>query len=151
MTRPLYESSGDRCREQEVAKLVEERWRVVAQKMPMRYEFDYMLMRPEPSRQVAIMEVKCRNAKYDTLIISMQKVVTMQTYHQQFGVPAVLAVSWPDEEPKYTLLEPARTSKYIVEWGGRDDRGDDQDKEPVIHIPVEHFRHFRSATREEPA
>jgi hypothetical protein len=145
MTRPLYESSEDRSREQEVAKLVEERWGVVAQKMPMRYEFDYMLMRSSPSRQVAIMEVKCRLKKYDTLLISMQKVVTMQMYHQQFNVPAVLAVSWPNEEPMYTLLEPARTSKYEVEWGGRDDRGDDQDKEPVIHIPVEHFRHFRSS------
>jgi hypothetical protein len=145
--RPLYESGKDREREQQVASWIESRWAVTAQKMPMRYEFDYMLMR---SSMVAIMEIKCRLKKYDTLIISMQKVATMQMYSQQFSVPAVLTICWPNEDPKYTLLEPARTATYRIEWGGRDDRGDDQDKEPVIHIPVEHFRDFRNAAREEP-
>jgi hypothetical protein len=148
LSRPIYETEQDREHEQIIAEWVEKRWCVEAQKMPMRYEFDYMLMR---SSMVAIMEIKRRLKKYDTLIISMQKVVTMQLYSEQFGVPAVLTVSWPEEEPQYTLLNAARTAGYRIEWGGRDDRGDDQDKEPVIHIPVEHFGLFRNAAREEPA
>jgi hypothetical protein len=154
----MYESEKDRERESVVIKDICKQWGVEAKKMPIRYEFDYMLTKADMDswnlnpKMVGILEIKCRSAKYDTLIISMQKIATMQMYSQQFELPAILVVSWPGEESQYTILHQPRTASYRIEWGGRRDRGDHQDEEPVVHIPVEHFHPVSEykSTRKEP-
>lgn len=158
--RPMYETELDREHEQEIVEHVCKCFDVIAKKMPIRYEFDYALMKKPgmdtwddfgaKPRMVGILEIKRRLHKYKTLILSQQKVATMQTYSGQFEMPAILVVAWPDEEPHYTILHQKRTATYRIEWGGRIDRGDDQDEEPVIHIPVEHFQPVSSQTREVP-
>lgn len=154
--RPIYESEQDREHEQTIIEYICKHWGCEAKKMPIRYEFDYMLTKASMAtwnfglNMVGILEIKRRLKKYDTLIISMQKVATMQMYSQQFEVPAILAVSWPDEETQYTILHQRRTANYKIEWGGRCDRGDDQDEEPVIHIPIEDFRCVSDSSRKEP-
>jgi hypothetical protein len=154
--RPRYESESDRKHEALIVGEICNQWDVEAKKVPIRYEFDYALMKADMSSWklepivVGILEIKRRKKKYKTLMISMQKVATMQMYSQQFDIPAILAVSWPNEETQYTILQQRRTAGYRIEWGGRRDRGDSQDEEPVIHIPVEHFHLVSESARKEP-
>ncbi len=137
MTRPRYETNDNLTAEQEVVRQLCERWHCEAHKVPLHYQFDYFLT--SPTRQ-AICEIKCRGKKYDTLILSLHKIETMMRYSNTFRVAAILAVSWPDEGTHFLRLSYDLTSTCKIDMGGRTDRGDSQDIEPVLHIPVTEFK-----------
>jgi hypothetical protein len=53
-------------------------------------------------------------------------------------VPFSFIVQWDDRMAYWDM--PIGWVAGDVRWGGRSDRGDDQDAEPVEHIPVGEFR-----------
>lgn len=138
MSRPLYETSGDRGREDGVRRLIERRWNCTATKLPMQYHLDFGLYRG--GELVAFAEVKCRKtpfANYPTYIISLSKVVAALDLSAAAGrVPALLVVNWADVVGWVNL---AQAGDWKVRSGGRTDRGDWQDVEPVVEIPIEEF------------
>lgn len=109
----------------------------MAKKMPLRYEFDYGLFRD--GQLLAIAEIKCRSQKYDTLFVSLAKYINMLTYSRAAGVTALLVVNWSGDI-QYIPMTVDRLRQYRIEMGGRVDRGDEQDQEPVVHIPVANFK-----------
>lgn len=136
MGRPTYETSADIDAETEVALLVAERWKATAHKLKKFYSTDWALIRNEVV--MAFIEIKCRNNprdKYPTLILSLDKVISMKNLASVSGKPVFLVVKYTDAICYTQNLRPES-----IRLGGRTDRNDAQDIEPVIHIPVRNFK-----------
>jgi len=74
--------------------------------------------------------------KYPTLILSLRKYKQLVSYSWcEDG--AYLFVRWNDKDGVHRI--PSKAIEYDIEWGGRIDRGDWQDNEPVVHIPISDF------------
>ena len=138
MTRPTYETERDRAAEAAVAALCEHTWPVAAARCPRRYPCDYVLYSRRTGRARALLEIKRRKhalSDYDDLILSASKVVELCTFAEFFNVSAVLVVDF-DGAVAFTIL---RRGRYALRQGGRTDRGDEQDVEPVCAIPTADF------------
>ena len=127
--RRAYESERDREREQVVARAVFEPLGLVVAKLPMAYEVDFAVMRGE--RVVGVAEVKVRSRAYETVLVSLHKVQALRRA-AQMGLRAWLLVAVPAGVYAHRV---APAGALDVRWGGRADRGDWQDMEPVVHVP----------------
>lgn len=138
MSRPLYESERDRAAEHEVMELALAKIQDVDKfvKLPISYGWDYGLY--GDGRLQAVAEVKVRKQKYGTFFVSLHKVMRGFDY-MRAGLRAYLLVRWPDGIYGHRLMEPS-VNAYHVDFGGRHDRGDNADQEPVVHIPLTQFR-----------
>ena len=135
--RPRYERSWDLAAESIVLGEICRKWGCTSQKLPVRYKLDYLLLRE--GKGVAWLELKARtNARlaYPTYMISMGKVISAKELTGASGLPSFLLVQWKDELG-YARLD--SLSNFSVSVGGRVDRGDDDDIEPVALIPVDDF------------
>ena len=106
------------------------------EKLPRFYRIDFLLMKGAAIKY--FVEVKCRKnkqAKYPDFMLSMAKYFGMINWQLMSGIPALLVVKWSDGIGTMTL--PAGGIKFG--WGGRSDRNDDQDMEPVVLIPIDRF------------
>lgn len=133
--RPTYESPTDLSNEQAVADLMAHRWRAEPVKLPIQFRVDYALFRN--GWIAAWAEVKCRsNAsdRYDTYMLSLAKVQAGNRLAAAHGVPFLLVVRWTD------AIGWVQPTAGDVRIGGRRDRGDAQDIEQVVHIPITDFR-----------
>lgn len=134
--RPMYESARDRENEAAVAAILAPRWKSEAQKLPMAYYIDWLMMRG--GKPVACMEVKCRNnprAQYPTLMLSLAKWMHGLQFSELMGIPFLVAVQWTDG----IFWHKAGSFPVSFGFGGRKDRGDSQDMEPVVFIPTDAF------------
>jgi hypothetical protein len=137
--RPRYETEADLDNERRVAEEIGGHWACILRKNPDQYRLDFTCYRDE--RAVAFAEIKCRDItfdQYDTIILSLSKVMAANLMHMTTSLPAFLIVEFTDALAYADLL---RLRPVTV--GGRVDRGDSQDMEPVIHIPIEDFRKIR--------
>lgn len=136
MSRPLYETENDRRREADaVRKLLTPN--DVIHKLPIRYGVDFIIFRNEAPFK--LVEVKCRNNprdQYPDLMISVAKIVEGIKLSELMGIPFVLVVEWSDCIGSLRIYN---TDGMKVSWGGRNDRGDPQDMEPVYHINTAWF------------
>ena len=106
-------------------------------KLPLGYEIECAV--EVDGKVVGFCEFKRRHNKrhrYPTLILSLRKYKQLISY-SYFESPAKLYVRWDDFDAVH-VVRPQKIT-YDIEWGGRTDRGDWQDREPVVHIPGEHF------------
>ena len=139
--RPIYETDKDREQEADFIKELCIAWKCEAKKLPIHYKLDFALIREGVIR--AFLEMKIRSyAKgyFDTYMISMAKVLAAQEYSAFAGVASLLAVRWNDEDGFIALH---KMKDFHLGFGGRGDRGDSQDMEPVVFIPIQHFRRIR--------
>jgi len=135
--RPMYESANDRVNETNVVSIIAPKWKCEAKKLPTSYFIDWVLMRD--GKAAAFMEVKCRKnlkSKYPTLMLSLAKWMHGQQFAQAANVPFFVAVEWEDG----IFWHKAGDVPVTIGFGGRVDRGDDQDMEPVVFIPVAAFK-----------
>ncbi len=135
--RPTYETASDLCNERDVVEALNNLWCTKAHKMPRAYSLDYLLTRER--KAVAFVEIKCRQVpswQYDTLMISMAKILKGRAITRETEVPSLLVVKWNDMVGYVHMSE----IDMDIQVGGRTDRGDAQDIEPVCMIPVEDFR-----------
>jgi len=135
MSRPIYETPADLVNERRVADALLERWRCNAVKLPRRYEIDYALSRG--NRVMAWAEVKCRTnprEQYPTYMVALGKVLTGLNLSQRTNLPFMLVVQWTDS---LGWVTPTFDAIHI---GGRHDRGDREDEEPMVHIPIADFK-----------
>jgi hypothetical protein len=145
MARTTYEKEEDLRKEAEVAKILADYDRIMMVKMHMKYYIDFMGFTgqdspPSPtSRAVSVTEIKCRDnsrTQYPTLIMSLAKWNMGTRYHEINGLDFNVAVKWTEGIFRYNYRP---DNGYHIAMGGRKDRGDVQDIEPVIHIPVNDF------------
>ena len=136
-TRALYETSGDLLMERRFVEGLCTLWKCGAWKLPIRYKLDYALYRDDTIR--AFLEVKIRNYMKDDFgeyMISMDKVLTARQYADFAKVPSLLAVQWQDTSG---FIDLGMLKNFRLGVGGRTDRGDSEDREPVVLIPISDF------------
>ena len=135
--RPIYETDKDREQEADFIKELCIAWKCEAKKLPIHYKLDFALIREGVIR--AFLETKIRSyarGYFDTYMISMAKVLAAKEYSAFAGVPSLLSVRWDDGDGFIALHD---IKDFHIGFGGREDRGDPQDMEPVVFIPIEHF------------
>jgi hypothetical protein len=129
-----HESPEDLANERAVLDIICKRWKCTAFKLPSRYELDYALLRDGVLK--CFVEVKCRGsaqATYPTAVVGFRKVCTGITLAEKAGVPFYLICRWTD------VIGYTSTFNGEIRLGGRYDRGDDQDADLWMHIPVGQF------------
>ena len=86
------------------------------------------------------MEVKCRSGKpdqYTHWFISLHKLMKGLSLHDYTGLPFFILFDWDGQSFAARVEDPPRTA---LEWGGREDRSDSEDTEPVVLIPRAWFK-----------
>lgn len=135
--RPFYENDTDRTNERAVADKICSIMSCEAMKLPISYGLDYALCRgPEI---IAFAEVKRRknhSARYDTIMVSALKRMKAREITLATGRPCFFAVEYDDG----IFLIDFKEQPDRVEHGGRKDRGDSADMEPVIHYQVNRMK-----------
>ncbi len=136
MSRPIYETEGDRLNETFLKSRLEKIWNCKLIKLPKKSMLDFCAERDREI--VAFIEMKHRSkpaGSYATYMLSLAKLQAARRLYEDTGKPCLLVVQWTD------LLEMVDLAKcdFTVAMGGRTDRGDSQDVEPVVHIPFTGF------------
>jgi len=135
--RPTYESKEDLAREGKVKALLEKKWQASLHKLPIAYSFDYLVERNGDS--VAWVEVKVRTnpmKQYDTMMVSLHKLLAGAHLSQTTGLPSFLVVQWTDKTGFVNINDCGATLKM----GGRADRNDSQDRDPCLYIDIDKFQ-----------
>lgn len=138
MTRPKYENDGHMTIERQTVGYVADVWRVGFYKMPESYRCDYAFTRN--GRVVAFCEIKARSNprdKYASYSIALGKWMALANLTEFTALAVLLIVRWTDV---IGVLKVEPLKDTWIEWGGRADRGDPDDREPMIHIPIEAFK-----------
>lgn len=138
MSRPQYESLKDRAAED--ALMLRVFPELPYYKLPMRYQLDFMV--EQSGGRMVWVECKQRSVPwgtYDTYLLSLEKYLAGVRLARTTGGAFVLVTGWSDGRVMVANLNCCLPSIYRVVQGGRIDRNDDQDREPVILIPSSHF------------
>jgi len=136
MARSLYETSQDRRSEKQVLDYVSKCWGIVYHKLPMSYKLDYSMYRSE--LLVGWAEVKCRTHNFGTFptyIISLAQGLEARRLGKETNTTPILLVSWLDVLAYLDFFSP-----FTIKQGGRSDRGDWQDQEPMAHFELKYFK-----------
>jgi len=137
MPRPRYENKESLEQEQSFGTVIQLAWNCELVKMPMQYKIDYCCYRD--NNLIGFVELKnrtCTKSRYPTYILSLSKYLTAVELSRILGKPTNLCVRWTDETG-YVRLDTIRDPH--ISQGGRTDRNDWQDVEPVIHIDINSF------------
>jgi len=137
MNRPMYETPESLKNEDEVAQKISAAWNTKLNKIPIKYRVDYAAERN--GKIVAWIEVKCRTYNmndFDTFMLSLDKYNASVELGKITNLPVTLVVRWKDKIGYADLLH----CRGVIKMGGRKDRGDPQDVEPAVYIPIEDFR-----------
>lgn len=141
---PIYETQAHLRREEEFSRLVAEKFKCTFVKLPMRYGLDFAAIRN--GKVVGFVELKVRGnpvGSYQTFMLSTHKFMSARALHDTTGLPCTLAVSWSDVWGYLPMAnafpDENGRSRFEIGFGGRWDRGDDQDVEPVFLIPTSEF------------
>tara|TARA_R100001530_G_scaffold30009_3_gene23571 strand:- start:665 stop:1087 length:423 start_codon:yes stop_codon:yes gene_type:complete len=137
--RPTYEKKSDLINEAGVATLFGEKFGVTMLKTSVHNSYDYSALVGDVTQ--GLVEIKCRTNKHDKYrdyLISKQKVDTVIREAENFGVKMWLVVRFTDGVYYRSISEVDMPLK--TETGGRKDRNDARDIEPVYLIPIRTFR-----------
>ena len=134
--RKIYEREEDRRNEWDFAVGLCGIWNVRLKKLPIKYGLDFALMRGDELR--GFLEIKCRgnaSTKYSNYLLSLHKMGQAKRLHELTGKPSILAVQFYE----CNLCAYLHEVRFTVGFGGRDDRKDWQDNEPVAMISMGDF------------
>jgi len=136
-----YESEADLVNEARAQVYIERHFKVVAYKMPVQYRIDFALFLPEKKTLWAVAEYKCRadvaTTDYKTIILSVSKYFAGMNWVRNLGCKFMFIVEFSDG--LYAVDVPMFHRDHVM-WGGRTDRDDWQDEEPVVHIQATDFK-----------
>lgn len=135
--RPIYENSQTLELERQTITRFAEVFSVEPVKLPISYNIDYALLNGD--NIVCWAEVKCRQyraAHFETFSISAKKILNGLHLRHLSGKSFYLVVQWLD---KLGYLPMDRELAQDIRIGGRKDRNDWQDQEPMVHVPVDQF------------
>ena len=139
MSRKLYEKDTDIENETRVLRALEQHWHPVSiTKLPKKYVLD---AHANFGVHHAFLEIKCRSVAsttFDTYMIGLRKVLEGV---QHAGVlpngTFLLVVEWTDGLYYCDMQEALPHCR--MDFGGRKDRDDREDTEPVVLVPVSRF------------
>tara|TARA_R110000751_G_scaffold231149_3_gene332553 strand:+ start:1141 stop:1569 length:429 start_codon:yes stop_codon:yes gene_type:complete len=137
VTRPIYETAADLEVENGIARHLKAEYGLDCRKLPVSYRIDWAVFKGK--KLVGFMELKARKVtktKYPTLILSLSKLMAGCELASKTSTIFWLGVKWLDTFGVCRITPPFRN----VEMGGRTDRNDAADIEPVVHVPVERFK-----------
>lgn len=137
MSRPTYESAGDRRNQRHVLSKLERAFQLRID-TPWGEFSIYDGMFDLGDGQQGIVEVKVRKnerRKYPTYMLSKKKYDALIELTETGFIGAMLAVQWTDQ-----LGVVAIPTAHSAGHGGRYDRNDPADQEPVVLIPVKDFK-----------
>jgi hypothetical protein len=133
----MYENDESREDEETAIKQVVDKWDCEAHKLPISYRVDYALVRK--GIVMAFAEVKARkkvtSTYFESYMLSLAKYNALCAISREVGTKSLLIVKWQDRVTFATI--PCEGVK--VKMGGRTDRGDAADIEPVVYIPITEF------------
>tara|TARA_Y100000592_G_scaffold99777_1_gene177175 strand:- start:245 stop:658 length:414 start_codon:yes stop_codon:yes gene_type:complete len=132
----MYENDNDLRSEKNLISYVSDCWNVASYKLPMSYKIDYVMYRNESP--VGFAEVKVRThtfGTFPTYIISLGKVMEARRLARETNTKSILIVSWTDRTGYLDFF-----SHHQIRHGGRSDRNDWQDQEPMCHFDLKHFK-----------
>jgi len=138
--RAMYENLDTACDEVEFFRSLREHEpysQYSFSKLPLGYEIECAM--EKKNSITAFCEFKRRHVNmntYDTLILSLHKYKQLISY-SWVEDGAMLFVRWNDMDAVHNV--PSEHIKFEIAWGGRTDRNDWQDTEPVVHIPITEF------------
>jgi hypothetical protein len=142
--RPFYESEKDRSNERDVIRVAEAAWSAKAIKLKKAYHVDYMLESSDGRKAFA--EIKCRNYslhglnRLGGLFISLHKWVMARQMTEVCRVPLLVLLKTTDG---YWYHATEDFKHDGLSFGGRTDRNDWQDTEPVITLRSHRFTKLR--------
>lgn len=137
MSRPIYEDETSLDHERVIAEALEEKWGVDFWKLPRSYVADFAVLRKGELIGWAELKVrKCERKKYPTFMVALHKALALKRLADAGG-SVILLVHWSDG---LFMLKPDLRQKLKIRIGGRSDRGDPADLEPVVHFLVDHFQ-----------
>jgi hypothetical protein len=55
------------------------------------------------------------------------------------GIPLSLLADWTDATGRFDINQGDKFDDFSITWDGRNDMRDEQDKEPIMHIPIDRF------------
>jgi hypothetical protein len=131
--RPLYENEQTLKAEKAVAEQLEKKWRCKLYKLPISYRADYLAIRGKP---VAVIEIKCRGRKYPKMFLSLHKFLEAKALAEKLSVPFLLVYGFPEG----VWWGNVTSYPLDIEIGGRTDRGDWQDTEPMQLFDLTGFK-----------
>jgi len=134
--RQLYESAYDRMNESDVSDILSRVWNCKFVKLPMSYHVDWALMRG--NEIVAFAELKTRkvpSTQYPTLILSLNKWIKGLDLAASTKTSFIIIAKWTDGVFYFV----AKPDGVTFGHGGRIDRNDSQDMEPVAFIDTKNF------------
>lgn len=142
MSRPTYETAAHRTAETDVALRLQAAWTGLSLvKIPRRYVLDYAIYRGMPtdprSQLVGFCEIKCRTHTpdtYATLLVSAAKWLEARVWRREAGVSTVLVAAFADGTLLRCRLD--EIASPVFKLGGRTDRQDPEDLEPMVAIPI---------------
>ena len=132
----MYENDNDLRSEKNLISYVSDCWNVASYKLPMSYKIDYVMYRDDSP--VGFAEVKVRThtfGTFPTYIISLAKVMEARRLARETNTKSILIVSWTDRTGFLDFF-----SHHQIRHGGRSDRNDWQDQEPMCHFDLKNFK-----------
>lgn len=150
MSRPEYEREEHRQTEAAIKQQVEALHGVSLHKSPRYYEIDYFVTKNGSKNIIAWVEIRGKEFNqhsYPTFYTSLMKFISVARMSHMTGKPAYIIAVWKDYAGFYKC-EWQDTRRFEIKIGGRttNSRGDAQDIEPVIHIPVDEFKPLTDIT-----
>lgn len=137
--RSKYQSEEDLKNEREVVAVLCDAWKCKAEKTPDFYPVDWSFQKDREVK--ALGEIKCRDKSYQTYMLSLHKFSEMCKQSETTGVPYLLIVRWPEKDVKVIRWVSVKRDIVLrVIHGGRKDRGDPQDMEPMVEIDLAAFK-----------
>lgn len=139
MNRPIYETQEHRRKEEKTIKIFSLRMGCEPHKLPRMYKMDYAIVSDNDKIQ-GFCEVKNRTRGYSdfpTYRLSAKKFLSALQLGVVFHLPCYLVVRFSNGI-YYTDLCSLRGSVILV-LGGRKDRNDPQDIEPMVQFNINQF------------
>lgn len=140
-SRTLYETKEDLANEKTAFVDIKKHFKVTGNKLPKQYRLDFILY--NKGSVWAVVEYKCRRGiktdTYPDIILSCAKFMEGKRWVRDFRCKFYFVVEFSDGLycVELTYLD---TGYAVVTRGGRTDRDDWQDIEPVIRIPIDNFK-----------
>ena len=133
--RPVYQTQADSDKENAIADRFASAWGCEFAPMPKFYPVDKLIIRDKPRAWAEIKRCHRNLRQYPDVWLSLHKTVYGQQMSQVTGLPFLFLVQF-DDCYAYTEI----VGKYEVGYAGRKDRGDWQDMEACIEIPVDRWK-----------
>jgi hypothetical protein len=90
-----------------------------------------------------LLELKRRNypyGKYDTYTVSLDKIREGVVYSLYLGIPCTLVVFFSCGTLVSYRIDAQQVKGFDITYGGRTDRNDPNDLEPLVNIPIAFFK-----------